>query len=255
QPGRVLPQLLRRTQTQSTPVVIGVIFGLRLGRWGVVGFSLAGLLLVFAQTAGFYQVAGTTPGARAAFGSAMATLAAQLVALFPPPLRPDTAGGYAEFRGFHPLAVLFAVWALASATGFARGDEERGVVEAALATGAAGTLLLALFLDDSLSRAMSSLTAWRGLSPFRYYDLSQPLPPGGHFDARAFLVLIGISVLATAAAAAAFMRRDLGASLIRLPSVRHRPSYDVTAAPWWGVAVARGLYERRLGLLAWAAGM
>ena len=312
--------------------MIGVIFGLRLGRWGVVGFSLAGLLLVFAQTAGFYQVAGTTPGARAAFGSAMATLAAQLVALFPPPLRPDTAGGYAEFRGFHPLAVLFAVWALASATGFARGDEERGVVEAALATGtsrialiasrtvgfalaitvasaaaaagfligvasghetaavqgvveeaallaavgltcyalslfvaqlagprlatpAAGALLLALFLDNSLSRAMSSLTAWRWLSPFRYYDLSQPLPPGGHFDARAFLVLIGISVIAAAAAAAAFTRRDLGASLIRLPSIPHRPSYDVTAAPWWGVAVARGLYERRLGLLAWAAGM
>ncbi|TMF30980.1 MAG: hypothetical protein E6I29_05700 [Chloroflexi bacterium] len=123
--------------------MIGIVFGLRLGRWGVVGFSLAGLLLVFAQTAGFYQVAGTTPGARAAFGSAMATLAAQLVALFPPPLRPDTAGGYAEFRGFHPLAVLFAVWALASATGFARGDEERGVVEAALATGTSRIALIA----------------------------------------------------------------------------------------------------------------
>ena len=115
--------------------------------------------------------------------------------------------------------------------------------------------MLALFLDNSLSRAMSSLTAWRWLSPFRYYDLSQPLPPGGYFDSRAFLVLIGISVIATAAAAAAFTRRDLGASLIRLPSIPHRPSYDVTAAPWWGVAVARGLYERRLGLLAWAAGM
>jgi len=136
--------------------VIGVVFGLRLGRWGIVGFSLAALLLVFAQTAGFYQVAGTTPGARAAFGSAMATLAAQLVALFPPPLRPDTVGGYVEFRGFHPLAVLFAVWALASATGFARGDEERGVVEAALAT---GTSRIALIASRTLGFALAVTVA------------------------------------------------------------------------------------------------
>src|SRR5437879_7555891 len=73
----------------------------------------------------------------------MATLAAQVVALFPPPIRPDTVGGYVEFRGFHPLAILFAVWALASATGFVRGDEERGIVEAALATGTSRIALIA----------------------------------------------------------------------------------------------------------------
>jgi ABC-2 type transport system permease protein len=312
--------------------VIAVAFGLRLGRWGVFGFSLAALVLVFIQTAGFYQVAGGTLAERAHFGASMATLAAQFVALFPPPVRPDTVGGYVEFRGFHPLAVLFAVWALASATGFVRGDEERGVVEAALATGtsrlaliasrtagfalalavasaaaaagfvlgvasghetveaqrlfqeaallaavgfacfalsllvaqlagpraataAAGALLLALFLDNSLSRAMTSLTTWRWLSPFRYYDLSQPLPPGGYFDTRAFLVLLGISVIATAAAAAAFTRRDVAGSLVRLPSIPHQPSHDVAAAPGWGVVILRGLYERRVGLLAWAAGM
>jgi len=312
--------------------MIGVAFGLRLGRWGLVGYSVAAFVSVFVQTAGFYQVVGSTPAARAAFGSAMATLAAQFVALFPPPIRPDTVGGYVEFRGFHPVAILFAVWALASATGFARGDEERGIVEAALATGtsrlalnasrvagfavaiavasaaagagfvigvasghetveaqrvieesvllagvglacyalslfvaqlagpraataAAGALLLALFLDNSLSRTMSSLRTWRSLSPFRYYDLSQPLPPGGYFDTRAFVVLIVISVVATAIAAAAFTRRDLGASLVRLPSIPHRPSYDAAPAPWLAVAVVRGVYERRIGLLAWTAGM
>ena len=310
----------------------GVVLTLRLGRWGIVGFSLAAFVLTFVQTTGFYQIAGSTPGARAAFGASMATLAAQFVALFPPPIRPDTVGGYVEFRGFHPLAILFAVWALASATGFVRGDEERGTVEAALATGTsrvaliasrvagfaiaitvasaaagagfvfgvalghetvetqrvieaslllaaiglacyalsllaaqvagpsastavAGALLLALFIDNSLSRAMASLTTWRWLSPFRYYDLSQPLPPGGNFDGRAFLVLIGIGVVAAGAAAAAFMRRDLGAPLVSGPRIPHRLRHDASTAPWWKVAVVRGLYERRLGLLAWCGGM
>jgi len=124
-----------------------------------------------------------------------------------------------------------------------------------LATAAAGTLLLALFLDNSLSRAMSSLTAWRWLSPFRYYDLSQPLPPGGTFDARGFLILVAIAVVGTAAAAVAFTRRDLGSSLIPFPA-RHRPvSFAPSGNTLWRVPVVRGLYERRLGIVAWSAGM
>src|SRR5205814_8873098 len=75
--------------------------------------------------------------------AAMSALAAQLVALFPAPIRPDTVGGYVEFRGMHPLSILFAVWALASATGFARGDEERGLVEATLSTGVSRIALIA----------------------------------------------------------------------------------------------------------------
>jgi ABC-2 type transport system permease protein len=312
--------------------VTSILFGLRLGRWGMVGFSLLAIVSTLVQTVGFYQVAGQTPAGRAAFGAAFATLAGQFVALFPPPIRPDTVGGYVEFRGFHPLAILFAAWALASATGFARGDEERGIIDVALATGAsriglvgartagfaialtvaaaaagagfvigvasggetvdayrviqasallaavglscyalvllvaqfaparvataaAGVVLLALFFDNSLSRAFSSLSTWRWISPFRYYDLSQPLPPGGYFDVRAFAVLIAIAVLAAAAAALAFDRRDVGAPLVRLPSRTRRASYDPSAAPWWRVAVVRGLYERRIGLVAWSLGM
>jgi ABC-2 type transport system permease protein len=262
----------------------------------------------------------------------MATLAARFVALFPPPIRPDTVGGYVQFRGFNPLAVIFAVWALASATGFARGDEERGIVESAVATGvsrigllatrtvafaiaitvassaagagfvlgvasggdsaqaravieacvvlaavglscyaiallvaqvaparnataAAGVVLLTLFLVNSLSRSFSWLSTWRWLSPFRYYELSQPLPPGGSFDERALIVLIAIVVVATAAAALAFERRDLGASLVRLPSINRRTSFEPSAAPWWGVPIVRGIYERRIGIVVWSLGM
>lgn len=309
-----------------------LLFGLRLGRWGITGFSIFAFVLTLIQTVGFYQIAGHTPAERAAFGQTMARLAAQLVALFPPPLHPETVEGYVQFRGFSPLTILFAVWALASATGFARGDEERGVVEAALASGTsrlalvgarasgfavgvaaasaaagagfvvgvvsggesvkaaglieacalvaavgfacyglallaaqvataraatalAGALLLALFLDNSLSRVFTWLETWRWLSPFRYYELSQPLPPGGSFDGRGFVVLVGIGFVATAAAGVAFTRRDIGAALVHLPSAPHRQSYDAAGMPAWRIPVVRGLYERRLGLLAWAAGM
>ena len=309
-----------------------LLFGLRLSRWGITGFSLLALVLTFVQTVGFYQIAGHTPGGRAAFGASMTRLAAQLVVLFPPPLRPDTVEGYVQFRGFQPLVILFGIWALASATGFARGDEERGIVESALAAGVsrpalvasraagfglallvasaaagagfvigvatggesvrapglieacillvavgiacyalallaaqlataraapalAGALLLVLFLANSLGRVFDWLSTWRWLSPFHYYELSQPLPAGGYFDVRGLIVPLAMAVAATAVAAVAFIRRDLGAPLVRLPSGPHRLSRDATNIPLWRVPVLRGLYERRLGLLAWSAGM
>lgn len=308
------------------------LFALRLGRWGIAGFSLAAFVQVFVNTIGFYQVAGSTAAARATFGASMTALASQFVAIFPPPLRPDTAAGYMQFRGFDPLAILFSVWALAAATGFARGDEERGVVESVLATGltrpgliasrvvafglgltvasaaagaglaaglatghdsvpagrlveacvllaavglaayaiallvaqipaariataSAAVVLLALFLVNSLSRELTWLSTWRWLSPFRYYELSQPLPPGGYFDARALAVLLGIALAASAAAAVAFSWRDLGSGLYRLPSRSRPPARRPAPLPLWGIAVLRGVYERRIGLVAWAAGV
>jgi len=309
-----------------------LLFGLRLSRWGITGFSAVAFVLTLVQTVGFYQIAGHTPAERAAFGRTMSVLAAQFVALFPPPLRPDTAGGYVQFRGFSPLTILFAIWALTSAAGFARGDEERGVLEAALATGVsrpallasracgfalallvaaaaagagfvvglatgaesigaialieacvllvaigvacygialfaaqlataraatalAGALLLTLFLDNSLSRELTWLSTWRWLSPFRYYELSQPLPPGGYFDVHGLVVLVGIALLTSTAAALAFARRDLGAPLVRLPSTPHRKSHDAANLPLWRIPLVRGLYERRIGLLVWVAGL
>ena len=308
-----------------------ILLGIRLGRWGLVGFSIASFAWILTQTVGFYQIVGHTAEERLLFGEAIATVAAKFVVIVPPPIRPDTVGGYVEFRGFHELAIIFAIWALASSVGFARGDEERGIVEAQLAAGesrialaasraggfavailvasvaagaafligvasggesvsrvavieecallagvglacygiallvaqlatprsavAAGAIvLLALFLLNSLSRSFDSLSAWRWVSPFRYYDLSQPLPPGGFFDPRAFAVLLLIAALTIAAAAFAFDRRDLGSSLIRVPSPTRPPIYDVIAAPLWRVPVVRGVYDQRVGLIVWTAG-
>ena len=110
-----------------------VALGLRVGRWGVAGFSVLAFVASFVQAVGFYQIAGHTPEERAAFASSMTQLASQLTLLLPPPTRLDTVGGYVEWRAFGGLAILFAVWALVSASGAARGDEERGLVESVLA--------------------------------------------------------------------------------------------------------------------------
>ena len=307
------------------------LYALRLGRWGVAGFSALALVFAFLNTVGFYKVAGHTAAERAAFARSINVLAGQFTVLLAPPFRPDTVGGYIQFRVYGALAILVAVWALAAAAGAVRADEEKGLVEAVLATGvsradaiaarflafaacvvvatgaaalgfilgvdrsqdsidaagvlgatvllaglalccysltllvcqlasarfataAAGIVLLALFLTNSLSRTIDALKAWRWLSPFHYYEQSRPLAPGGTFDVRATEVLFGIAVVAAVAAALAFAFRDLGSPLVRLPVRALRPTHDVSGVPFWRVPIVRGLYDRRFGLLVWMAG-
>jgi ABC-2 type transport system permease protein len=312
--------------------VTGFLFAMRLGRWGVAGFSVLAFFSSLLQAVGFYQIAGHTAAERAAFGRSMSVLATQFSVILPPPVRLDTAGGYVQWRSFGSLAILFAVWALAAAAGAARGDEERGLVEAVLAASAsrvnvvaarmagftassfvaalaaglgfvvgvriagdsfsllavveaaivlcalsvscyalalliaqvtparmavasAGIVVLGLFFVNSLSREYQSLSTWRWLSPFRYYELSQPLPPGGPFDLRATLIMFFAAAATGLAAAVAFAFRDLGSPLFA-PPARSRPtSYDASPSPLWRIAVVRGLYDRRLGLVVWALGV
>jgi ABC-2 type transport system permease protein len=305
---------------------------LRLGRWGLLGFSILTFLASLIQAVGFYQIAGHTAASRAAFAQSMSQLAARLTFILPPPAGLDTVGGYVEWRSFGGLAILFAVWALASGSGAARGDEERGLVEAVLATGltrsrwlasrvigfaftafvaalagglalvagaagggesislvpvveicvalaalglscysltvliaqltgprvataAAGVVLLALFLVNRLSQTFTWLASWRWISPFHYYDLNQPLAPGGSFDGRATLTMLGIAMVGAALAGVVFEARDLGAPLVRFPSRHHPAGYEPSRSPLWRVPVVRGLYERRAGLAAWAVGL
>jgi len=111
------------------------ILALRLGRWGIAGFGAVAFLVTLVQAAGFYQIAGHTPEERQAFGRSISVLAAQFTVIIAPPIHPDTVGGYVEWRAYGFLAILFAIWGLASASGAARGDEERGLVQALLASG------------------------------------------------------------------------------------------------------------------------
>jgi ABC-2 type transport system permease protein len=305
---------------------------LRLGQWGLIGFTVVGFIATFINAVAFYAVAGHTQAEREAFARSFEQIASQLTVLLPPAMRLDTVGGYVQYRAYGSLAIVFSIWALASASGAARGNEERGLVEVILATGlsrartlaapvaafaiaslvaalaasaglmvgaiagqesfpigpaieaavllaalavscyslvllvaqlvppritigAAGAVLLALFLLNSLSRTFDSLHTLRWLSPFRYYELSTPLPPGGNFDVPATLVLVGIAIVACCLAALAFQKRDLGSALLALRASARPPTYEPSSALVWRVPIVRDLYDRRLGLSTWAVGV
>ena len=308
------------------------LYSLRLGRWGIAGYSAVAFLLALLQTLGFYIVAGHTAAERAAFGQSMLKLATQFTVLVPPPIDPGTVGGYVQWRAYDFFAIVFGVWAMTAAAGAARGDEERGLVEAVLSAGAArsdalmvrflafatgclvatlaavlgvvagvvwehdtigpdalagvsvnlvgltlccyaltmlvsqlvasrfataasAAVLLALFLLNSLSRQLDALAGWRWLSPFRYYDLSQPLAPGGTLDIRGLEVLYGGAVVLLIAAAVAFAYRDLLSPLVRLPLATHVVVRLPDRNPAWRIPVVRQLYDRRVGLALWTAGV
>lgn len=136
------------------------LFALRLGRWGGLGFGAFAFVLTSFQAAGYYSTAGHTAAQRAAFGRSMAQIAGQFTVIIPAPLRPDTVGGYVQWRAYGFLAVIVAVWALASATGAVRGDEERGLVEAVLASGVPRADALAWrFLSFSMYAALAATAA------------------------------------------------------------------------------------------------
>ena len=305
------------------------LYALRLGRWGAIGFGALAFVITQAQAAGFYAIAGHTAAERAAFARSMAQIQTEFAVILPPPLRPDTVAGYVQWRAYGALPIIVAIWALASAAGAMRGDEENRLVEAVLASGVAradalfwrfaaflayavvvagaaalgyvagvvgahdpvdgaglagvslelvalavvcyalvalvcqltaariatacaGALLLGLFLLNSLGRTLDALRPWAWLSPFHLFDASRPLAPGGSLDVRSTEALFAIAALAGLAAALAFSYRDLGAPLWRPPARRRAGVRTYTASPFWRVPVIRSLYDRRVGLLAWA---
>jgi ABC-2 type transport system permease protein len=313
-------------------MTVTTLLALRLGRWGIIGFGLVAFANTLLQSAGFYQVAGHTEAERRAFGRSMSILAEQFTVIIPPPMSPNTVGGYVQWRAFGFLAILFAIWGLASASSAARGDEERGLVQVLLAAGVsrprlvlaritafalgcliaafaasagllvgvatggetfnaftamqaaiplaalgiccfsltfllaqlasarnatavAGVVLLALFLVNSLSRTFDFLVPWRPLSPFHYYELSAPLTPYGTLDAMATFILVAVAIASTALAAVGFRYRDVGSPLINLPASAAPASYEMSTAIVWRIPVIRDLWDRRVSLLIWAAGL
>jgi len=129
------------------------------------------------------------------------------------------------------------------------------LASARVATGVAGMVLLILFLGNTLSRTFTWLVSWRWLSPFHYYELNQPLATGGSFDGRATLTMLAIALVGAAVAGVIFESRDLGASFLRWPSRPSPVGYRPSASPLWWIPVVRDLYERRVGLAMWAAGL
>ncbi|HET7419166.1 MAG TPA: hypothetical protein VFL27_02165 [Candidatus Dormibacteraeota bacterium] len=274
-------------------------------RWTTAAFAVAGFAVTLLQSLAYFPMAGHTLAQRAAFGYSLLLEATANAALFPAPIHPETVAGYLELRAFEPLAILFAAWALMSATastsipilarasafavstivaaaaacagaaiGVASGGESvgglglaaAGLLLVALAVACyaiclcvaqvapnapaiAGGLLLSLFFLNSLSRIFSGLAAARWLSPFRYYDLSAPLPEGGRFDVAGFVVLLAIASAGTGAAVLIATRR-IAAPVLRRSTYQPSRTRGFLAAP-----VARELYARRIVLASWCVGL
>src|SRR5438309_2610689 len=115
---------------------------LRSHRTGLVMTALVVGAGGLVNAIGFAQIADN-PGARAAFAQDMELLGRQLTYLLPVPAQLDTMAGYLAWRWFGSAVLIYAFWALLAGTGAGRGDEERGLVELWLSTGASRTRLIA----------------------------------------------------------------------------------------------------------------
>lgn len=123
--------------------------------------------------------------------------------------------------------------------------------------GAAGLVALVLgilFLVAGGARS-GALGTVAQASPFWQYERSRPLLAGGSLDAPSLIWLGSIALLATAAAAVLFRRRDLGASAIRPRIRRARPSRVPAGRATLRAPVLRALDRQATGLLSWAAGL
>jgi polyether ionophore transport system permease protein len=282
---------------------------LREARWTVLAFAVAGFAMTALQSAAFFRMAGHTFAEHAAFGYALSLQAVAEAILVPPPVRPETVAGYVQMRAFEPLAILFAAWAVVSATGstsrqvvarasaFAisviiaaaaagvgvvvgvkSGGESvggLGLVETGLllvalaiscyalclivaqitphATVFAAGLLIALFFLNGLSRVFTQqLAAARWLSPFRYYDLSTPLPQGGRFDVGGFATLLAIALLATAVAVVVSRRRASAATTVNGSAKTQPITYEPSRVSVLAFPIIRDLYPHRVALVAWS---
>jgi ABC-2 type transport system permease protein len=117
----------------------------------------------------------------------------------------------------------------------------------------AGVCLAVLHLLNSLPRGTGQVPASRWLSPFYWYERSNPLVPGDHLDTPATLALVAAGVLLPTLAAAALTRRDLGRPLVPGRSAAPAPTLVPSANPAWRHQPVAALYEQRLALLSWVA--
>jgi len=295
----------------------------------MIGYSLVAAFSTYVQSSAFEQAAGATPASRAAFARSMGALAAQLSYLLPPPHRLDTLAGYVAWRSYGSLPLILMVWAIASAAGAVRGDEEKQLVDSWLAQGVSrarlvagrlaafaaaslvacavggvfallgaarvdplglgpvagqtlalwlfavtsfslcylvaqlasttrgaqaggAALMMVLYICNVLGRTQHSLDWLAWASPFRWYDATDVLPPGGHLDVVGLVLSLATALAAAVLSALAFARRDLRRPLFprRVSTRRARQAAPSPLLTW---PVGRLLYRQRSVLLGWGA--
>jgi ABC-2 type transport system permease protein len=132
----------------------------------------------FINAVGFAQIAGDNPAARVVFAQQMELLARQLTYLLPAPAQLDTMAGYLTWRWFGSAVLVYAFWALLAGTGAGRGDEERGLAELWLSTGASRMRLLVVRAAGFAALAAVSIAVMLALTDAGAAIGHEPLPVG-----------------------------------------------------------------------------
>ena len=140
---------------------------LRMQRTGLIATTALSVAIGLVQTIGFATIVPNTPALRAAFGQQMSLLGQQVSYLIPPPLHPETVGGYVQWRVFGTLSLIYGFWAMISATGAMRGEEQRGLLEQWLAAGVSRgrwmvTRVAGFGLSAIVAIALADLACWAG---------------------------------------------------------------------------------------------
>ncbi len=123
------------------------------------------------------------------------------------------------------------------------------------AASAGGVVLVLMFLLDSIGRSSVHRAPFTDISVFFLFNQSNSVAPGGSFDLVATILLFVICAVATVAAAAAFVRRDIGSGLIRQRPRRAAEVHEASTNPLLRIPVMRGLWIRRIGAIGWTVGM
>jgi ABC-2 type transport system permease protein len=116
-------------------------------------------------------------------------------------------------------------------------------------------LVLALFLINSAGRSGLDVGAVRWVSPFYLAERSTPLLRGGSLDLAATAALLIGALVLLSLAGLAFVRRDIGASLLRGRISRARPTWRPARDPLLRTPVFALVDQQRLWVLTWAVGL
>ena len=120
------------------------------------------------------------------------------------------------------------------------------------AAGAAGGLVLLLFLLDSLGRTSSPRPPVTSISVFALYNRNNAVAPAGSFDVASVVILLAITVAMVVLALLAFNRRDLGAGLVRRRATLRAPGRLASTNPLLRTPVLRSMWIHRISLMVWA---
>jgi ABC-2 type transport system permease protein len=116
-------------------------------------------------------------------------------------------------------------------------------------------VLVGTYVLNSMARSGVEVGGLAVLSPFYLFDRSTPLLAGGTFNVGATVALVGIAAVLVALAAIAFVRRDVGGSLVPRRAEGTRPTQRPSRDPLLRLPVLAAVDQQRWWIVGWAVGI